>query len=81
MIGQKEAAKNVPCTGMAGGKGRRAYGLSFLWRALYERGAELIEWRSAQKRGGMSGLFCPEIFGILNMKETVCTVCTEGGIR
>ena len=63
------------------GKGRGAYGLFFLWRALYERGAELIEWRSAQKRSGMSGLFCPEIFGILNIKKTVCTVCTEGGIR
>ena len=40
VIGQKEAVKNVPCTGTAGGKGREAYGLSFLWRALYEREAE-----------------------------------------
>ena len=45
------------------------------------REAELIEWRSAQKRSGMSGLFCPEIFGILIEKLIVCTVCTEGGIR
>ena len=45
------------------------------------REAELIEWRSAQKRSDMSGLFCPEIFGILITMETICTVCTEGGIR
>ena len=39
----KRVGKNVPCTGMAGGKGRRAYCLSFLRRIL---------WSDRTKRAG-----------------------------
>ena len=85
VIRQKESVKNVPCTGMAGEKVGEHTVCSSCGEPCTKEGqsreAELIEWRSAQKRRGMSGLFCPEIFGILNMMETVCTVCTEGGIR